>query len=234
MTYDTFINNILETRGRFACGDEYHERHHIVPKCCGGTNEENNLIDLYAREHFIAHKLLALENPDNYKLTYAWSMMAFPKSKLHSNNRYELSPEEYEEVRNAFSKASTGHTVSENSKKKMSDAKKGKYTGEKCHRYGKHLSEEAKQKISIKNKENFSGEKNPFYGIRHTDKTKEKISKKNSKKVICVETGVVYESMIKAEKETGIDHTCISDCCRKKTKTAGSYHWDYYIKEEVA
>lgn len=39
-TYEEFINNILETRGRFACGDEYHERHHIVPKCMGGTNEE--------------------------------------------------------------------------------------------------------------------------------------------------------------------------------------------------
>lgn len=36
MTYDEFIDNILKTRGRFACGDKYYERHHIVPKCCGG------------------------------------------------------------------------------------------------------------------------------------------------------------------------------------------------------
>ena len=44
-TYEEFIQNILKTRGRFECGDEYHERHHIVPKCMGGTDEEDNLID---------------------------------------------------------------------------------------------------------------------------------------------------------------------------------------------
>ena len=233
MTYNTFINNILTTRGRFACGNEYHEKHHIIPKCCGGTNDEDNLIDLFAREHFEAHRLLALENPENESLAYAWSCMAFPKSKLHNNHRYELTPEEYEEVRIAVSKAMTGHVVSEEARKKMSKAKKGKYTGEKCHLYGKHLSEETKQKISNKKKGKYSVENNPFYGKHHTDETKEKLSKKNSKKVVCIETCVIYESMLTAEKETGIDHTCISDCCRGKTKTAGGYHWDYYIKEEV-
>lgn len=68
ITYQNFINNILNTRGRFNCGKEYHERHHIIPKCLNGTNDKNNLIDLYAKEHFIAHKLLALENPNNIKL----------------------------------------------------------------------------------------------------------------------------------------------------------------------
>ena len=29
ITYQDFIQNILNTRGRFNCGDEYHERHHI-------------------------------------------------------------------------------------------------------------------------------------------------------------------------------------------------------------
>lgn len=103
LTYNEFINNILETRGRFACGDEYHERHHIVPKCMGGTNEEENLIDLFAREHFIAHKLLADENPDNHKLVYAYICMAFVKNDKHQ--RYELSPEEYENAKIILSKA---------------------------------------------------------------------------------------------------------------------------------
>ena len=72
MTYNEFIQNILDTRGRFACGERYHERHHIVPRCMEGSNNKSNLIDLYAREHFIAHKLLAEENPNNYKLQYAY------------------------------------------------------------------------------------------------------------------------------------------------------------------
>ena len=67
-TYKDFIDGIIQTRGRFNCGDEYHERHHILPKCMGGTDCKDNLIDLYAREHFEAHRLLALENPDSDKL----------------------------------------------------------------------------------------------------------------------------------------------------------------------
>lgn len=62
MTYKEFIDNILEERGRFSCGEEYHERHHILPKRKGGTDNKENLIDLFAKEHFIAHKLLAEEN----------------------------------------------------------------------------------------------------------------------------------------------------------------------------
>lgn len=97
MTYKEFIQNILETRGRFNCGDEYHERHHIVPKCMGGTNDEENLIDLFAREHFEAHRLLTLENPNNNELVYAWSCMAFLNNDYQK--RYAISPEEYEEMK---------------------------------------------------------------------------------------------------------------------------------------
>lgn len=72
MTYKEFIQQILDTRGKFGIPKgEYKERHHIIPKCMGGTNDKDNLIDLYAREHFIAHKLLAEENPDNYSLVLA-------------------------------------------------------------------------------------------------------------------------------------------------------------------
>lgn len=35
--YQAFIQNILNTRGRFNCGDEHHECHHIVLRCMGGT-----------------------------------------------------------------------------------------------------------------------------------------------------------------------------------------------------
>ena len=101
MTYKEFIQNILDTRGRFNCGEEYHETHHILPRCMGGTDDEENLIDLFAREHFEAHRLLALENPENEKLIYAWHMMAIVKDK--NQDRYELSPEEYEDVKKKFS-----------------------------------------------------------------------------------------------------------------------------------
>jgi hypothetical protein len=37
----------------------YKETHHIVPKSMGGTDDQHNLVDLTAREHFIAHNCLA-------------------------------------------------------------------------------------------------------------------------------------------------------------------------------
>lgn len=100
MAYKEFIDNILQTRGRFNCGEEYHERHHIIPKCLGGTNDEDNLIDLFAREHFEAHRLLALENPHNNSLTYAWWGMSTLENE--HQERYRISAEEYEEARIAI------------------------------------------------------------------------------------------------------------------------------------
>lgn len=38
--------------------DGYVERHHIIPKCFGGSNDPDNIVKLTAREHFIAHILL--------------------------------------------------------------------------------------------------------------------------------------------------------------------------------
>lgn len=107
MTYQEFINNILQTRGRFLSDDEYHERHHIIPRCKNGSNDDENLIDLFAREHFIAHKLLAEENPYDDKLAHAYTLMAFVKDK--NQKRYELTPEEYEEARRVYSEKFSGH-----------------------------------------------------------------------------------------------------------------------------
>jgi hypothetical protein len=39
-----------------------------------------------------------------------------------------------------------------------------------------------------------------------------------SKAVICLNTGVIYESTREAERETGINHGSISACCRGKQK----------------
>lgn len=163
MTYEEFINDILKTRGRFSCGDEYHERHHITPRCLGGSDDEDNLINLYAKEHFIAHKLLARENPDSDSLIYAWGCMAFNKS--NTQERYELTPEEYEEARIALSK-----TQSKIMKERLSNP-------ENHPNYGKHLSEETKNKISEKAKERCKDKtKCPMFGKKLSLEQRKKIS----------------------------------------------------------
>ncbi len=51
---------------------------------------------------------------------------------------------------------------------------------------------------------------------------------KNKKKVVCVDTGIVYNSTIEAEARTGISFQNISAVCRGIRLTAGGYTWRYF------
>ena len=91
---------------------------------------------------------------------------------------------------------------------------------------GKPCSDETKKKISNANK-----------GHKFSEETKKKMSKlkigkkpTNCKKVLCIETGIIYDSMHDAEKETGAKFKNISKVCKNEygRKTAGGYHWQYY------
>lgn len=53
----------------------YTELHHVVPRCLGGTDDIDNLVRLTAREHFVAHRLLAKIYPDSKELTLALVLM---------------------------------------------------------------------------------------------------------------------------------------------------------------
>lgn len=45
------------------------------------------------------------------------------------------------------------------------------------------------------------------------------------KKVVCVESGEVFESICAAERETGVPGRSISACLNGRLKSAGGYHW---------
>ena len=74
---------------------------------------------------------------------------------------------------NAFKK---GRRHSEETRKKMSEAKKGKYIGEKHPMYGKHPSEETRKKMSEAKKGKYIGEKHPVYGKHLSEVHKNKLS----------------------------------------------------------
>lgn len=48
--YGLIVSN-SDTRG-------YTEKHHIIPRCMGGTDEATNIVKLSARQHFVCHLLL--------------------------------------------------------------------------------------------------------------------------------------------------------------------------------
>lgn len=80
----------------------YKERHHIVPKCMGGDNLKLNLVDLTAREHFIAHKLLCKLYPTNKGIQLAlWAMVVYKSKK--NQRTYKISSREYQSIRETAS-----------------------------------------------------------------------------------------------------------------------------------
>ena len=85
------------------------------------------------------------------------------------------------------------------------------------------LKKEGHRKIDSANKRISESLK----GMKFSEEHKRKIRKANSKKVLCVETGEVFESTIDAHRKTGINQSNISNACNGKYKTAGGYHWRY-------
>lgn len=67
----------------------YVEKHHVVPRCLGGTDESENLVILTAREHYVAHQLLVKMHPDHYGVCYAAKLMTtVGRGQGRANNRY--------------------------------------------------------------------------------------------------------------------------------------------------
>ena len=55
----------------------------------------------------------------------------------------------------------------------------------------------------------------------------EKSAAKRGKPVLCIETGVVYQSAFAAQRATGIHQSNISQCCNGTRKTTGKMHWSF-------
>lgn len=81
------------------------------------------------------------------------------------------------------------------------------------------FSDETKKKIS----ESKLGERNAMYG---------KPSPKRVK-VLCIETGIIYDSLKDAENDTGINRVSISRCCQGLQRVAGKLHWKYPTIEDL-
>ena len=84
----------------------------------------------------------------------------------------------------------------------------------------------------VTQKENLNNEltlkrKREKYKKGHSEETKEKMRKSspNKKKVLCVETGIIYESASEASRQTGIWSVNIRRVCKGKVKSAGGYSW---------
>ena len=140
--------------------------------------------------------------------------------KLDERERYYINL--YDTMNNGYNCESGGNEnkiVSDESKQKLSEAKKGKYCGENNPMWGKHFTEEQKRKMSDKKKGLYDGAKHPrAYPIVQLTLDGEFIKE--------------YGCAKEAENELGINHRGIGRCVSGKLTKSHGFKWmkatDYY------
>ena len=90
------------------------------------------------------------------------------------------------------------------------------------------MSESTKAKLSAAKMGNKS-----MCGVRLTDEWKKHLSEAqpHKRKIICVETQIVYDSAFDASRKTGVSRNHIVSCRTKNRKSAGAHHWAYYEQD---
>jgi len=209
MNYQRIYNQIIE-RAKTRQLEGYKEIHHIIPKCIGGLDIKENLVELTAREHFLCHRLLVEIHPEEEKLKYSLWLMATGKRRWKTSDPYNISSRTYECIKLEFSKlmktkkSKLGRTHSEETKLKQS-----------LSHLGKKDSKETKNKKSqiklghVKNnewKKNLSESASKSFG--------RPILQKDLNGNVIKE----WETGKKAASELGLSYMAINACCVQNEK----------------
>lgn len=214
MNYLKIHNSIIEkARNRTLKG--YSEKHHIIPKCLGGSNSKENLVRLTPEEHYVVHQLLVKIYPNNRKLIYAVKQMTVKCKNNKRNNKL------YGWIRREFAKEVSKRMIGRNNPMYGKTGKEhpmyGK-TGKLSPFFGRPRAISAKNKIS----KSLSGKNHPLFG-------KPAI---NRKKIICLNNGIIYDSISLAAKALNVCQPNISKVLSGKLHHTGNYKFEY-IKEYI-
>lgn len=102
---NTYNNIVNHAQLRILPDDVYTERHHIIPRSLGGSNDNTNLVTLTAREHYICHLLLT-KMTTGLALRSMWhALWKIINQKTKHQQRHKVTSRVYEKVRQANAKA---------------------------------------------------------------------------------------------------------------------------------
>lgn len=99
MNYKEIYQHLITSKkklNRFLGDGNNYDLHHILPKSLGGTDEEDNLVLLTYKEHFIAHKLLTKIFPGKEMKGALFIMM---NAINYQNRAARFSAREYEKAK---------------------------------------------------------------------------------------------------------------------------------------
>lgn len=178
----------------------YKERHHILPRSLGGGDDETNLVNLTAREHFICHILLVKMTTGNHRYKMMCAIMRMSKKDTLKSRTYQWVKEEFAKE---ISRLHSGKKLPETHKANIGKSIKGRkqnpewirkrttdvWTGRKhkaeslekmsqshkgISRSGWNHTEETKIKLK-----NWHAENKPSLGLKRSDETKAILREQN-------------------------------------------------------
>jgi len=195
MDHQRIYNQIIDRAvARTLPAEVYVERHHIVPRCVGGSNDASNIVSLTGREHFLCHWLLCRANPKNKRLAIAFDWM----TKKHYPARSHRTPSSrvIAEARELSSKARKGVK-----RPSVSIKLRGRLVSEetKLKRHQTKLRTGAYERSRQRN----TGRGNPMFGRKRPDWALLNTLTKSRK---CMVDGREYVSVRAAARELGMPH----------------------------
>jgi hypothetical protein len=107
--HNSIIKKSMNQNYKKTLGDGY-EKHHILPKSCGGDNTNQNIVLLKSREHFIVHLLLVKMFKNKLyrqKMIYAlFNMKAYNKlyKRNNTSKMYEYYKKEWQSLQSKRAK----------------------------------------------------------------------------------------------------------------------------------
>jgi len=230
MEYLKLYNTIIErSKNRNIAG--YVEKHHIVPKCLGGTNEKSNIALLTAKEHYICHKLLCEIYPNENRLKYAFWRMCNVANNKYQDRNYIVPARVYSRIKTEIASVTSKRTKN--------------YSAEMRKLIGEKISKKLKGRPSNKKDTKHPGhsdwmkKNNPFRGkthsVEHIQKLKEvnskpkseehknKISQNSPNNRKCVIENTVYRSIADAARQLNISESTVRGRIRNKNFKNWSY-----------
>lgn len=208
MNYQKIYDSLMsKARTRQLEPGFYCERHHVVPKCLGGSDGETNIVKLTAEEHYLAHQLLLKLIPDNRSIAFAAHMMSVSPIGERINNKT------FGWIKKKCSELQKHYRHSEDSKKKIGAIHKGKIISDRHRaavskaRKGKTNSDVQKLAVAKANK-----------GKVVSEETRKKLSDAHRGRIVS-EEAKLNMSIAQRNKKP------ISEETRLKMKEAQSRRW---------
>jgi hypothetical protein len=218
----------------------YCERHHVFPRSIYGDNQR--IVRLTAREHYVAHLLLWKYYKKKYgeKYTKTLSMLLAINGMLYGQNKErKINSRLFESLREkaaqAISLRLAGVAKSDKHKENIRLSKLGNKNpaygklGKDSKSYGLKRTEEVKRKIS----EIRRSPDNPLRNVPRTEEVKQKIKSGCSHRTTPIErinkeTGEVkeYDSLNDAVRD-GFNGGHIHACMNNKRVSHKGYYWKY-------